>query len=106
LRTLQPEGIALGLDRGPVFDRTLKVAQIEIEPGDRIVLTTTGPLRMPGAAGQELGEKAFYAEVVRHAAKPPEASIDAMRALLEKHAGTTDLPVECSIVVLTRDPTG
>ncbi|MBM3977201.1 MAG: hypothetical protein FJ299_09450 [Planctomycetes bacterium] len=106
LRTLQPEGIALGLDRGPVFDRTLKVSQIEIEPGDRIVLTTTGPLRMPGATGQELGEKAFYAEVVRHAAKPPEASIDAIRSLLEKHAGTADLPVECSIVVLTRDPTG
>jgi serine phosphatase RsbU (regulator of sigma subunit) len=104
LRTLQPEGIALGLDKGPVFDRTLKVAQIEIEPGDRLVLTTTGPLRMPDPAGNELGEKAFYAAVVRNAAKSPHDCLDAIRAQLEKHAGSTELPVECSLVALSREP--
>lgn len=103
LRTLQPEGIALGLDRGPVFDRTLKVAHVEIEPGDRLVLTTTGPLRMPDAGGNELGEKAFYAAVVRSAAKTPDECLDSIRALLEKHAGGAELPVECSLVVLSRE---
>lgn len=106
LRTLQPEGIALGLDKGPVFDRTLKVAQFEIEPGDRLLLTTTGPLRMPDRSGNELGEKAFYAAVVRTAAKAPEESLDAVRALLEKHAGSAELPVECSLVALSREPVG
>jgi NTP pyrophosphatase (non-canonical NTP hydrolase)/HAMP domain-containing protein len=38
IRLVQPEGIALGFDQGPVFTRTLQVQKIPIDPGDRIVI--------------------------------------------------------------------
>ena len=43
---VNPEGIALGLDHGPVFERALQEGDIPIGLGDRIVLYTDGALNI------------------------------------------------------------
>ena len=50
VRLIQPGGIALAFDKGPIFDRALKVQDIPMEPGDRLVLANTGAveIRSPG----------------------------------------------------------
>ncbi|MFN3597876.1 MAG: PP2C family protein-serine/threonine phosphatase [Rubricoccaceae bacterium] len=42
VRTLRPPGLALGLDAGPLFERTLGEEQLALAPGDVLVLYTDG----------------------------------------------------------------
>ena len=41
---LNPEGIAIGLDKGPVFEKTVVDKRIKLEKADRYVLYTDGAL--------------------------------------------------------------
>lgn len=73
---LSPEGIALGLDPGPVFDKTLSEKAVQLEKGDRIVLFTDGAINAKNAAGAQYGEEKFYYVVNREAPKNSAACVN------------------------------
>jgi serine phosphatase RsbU (regulator of sigma subunit) len=102
VRLIQPGGIALAFDKGPIFDRRLEVAHVPIEPGDRLVLVNTGAVAVTDPEGRELGEKPLYAQVMKHGAKPTEAFLEHIRAALEGFAGESQLPRAVSIVTVAR----
>jgi len=102
LRVVQPEGIALGLDKGSVFERRLQVVEVPLEPGDRLVLTNSAPVRITNAAGEELGEKAFYARVKKHATADTTQFLRALRRDLEQYAGEAGFQEDLSIVTVAR----
>ncbi|MBK7875021.1 MAG: SpoIIE family protein phosphatase [Planctomycetes bacterium] len=102
IRVVHPEGIALGFDKGPVFDRTLQVQKIPIEKGDRIVISTTGAVQVRNAAGEEVGEKAFYRFVLQHAKVPCHTMLDQVKQALEGHADGEPFPNDISLVALAR----
>jgi sigma-B regulation protein RsbU (phosphoserine phosphatase) len=103
LRVVQPEGIALGFDKGPVFERRLQVVEVPIDPGDRLVLANSAPVRITDAEGQELGEKAFYARVKRHGAPDTTQFLRALRRDLEQHAGKNGFQEDISLVTVSRN---
>lgn len=102
VRLIHPEGIALGFDKGPVFERALNVQQVPIDPGDRLVLVNTGAVSLVNEAGEELGEKALYSLVMRFGALPTEAFVAKLRASLEEFCGDAALPRDVSIVTIAR----
>jgi len=102
LRVVQPEGIAFGFDKGPVFERRLQVVEVPIEAGDRIVLSNSAPVRIQGEQGEELGEKTFYARVRKHAAPDTTQFLRALRRDLEQYAGEAGFQEDISIVTLSR----
>jgi serine phosphatase RsbU (regulator of sigma subunit) len=53
-------------------------------------------------AGEELGEKAFYRQVLQHAGMPTEAMLEAVRGDLRTFAGEEPFPNDISIVSLRR----
>lgn len=73
---LNPEGIAIGLDKGPVFEKTVVDKRIKLERGDRIVLYTDGPVAAESAGGEEFGEQRFYYLVSREAPKNSAAFVN------------------------------
>ena len=73
---VNPEGIALGLDHGPVFERALQEGDIPIGVGDRIVLYTDGALNISNEYGEEFGESRFYETVAREAPKNSQAFVN------------------------------
>lgn len=103
LRLVQPEGIALGFDKGPVFDRRLELVRVDMEPGDRLFLTNSAPLSLKGADGQELGEKALYTAVLRHAALPTTKVLRGIKQLLSDFAGESGPEVDVSLVTVSRE---
>ncbi len=103
VRLVQPEGIALGFDKGPVFDRSLGAQTIELEPGDRLVVSTTGPMKVIDPDGSELGDKGFYKLVARHGKAGSERLLAGVRADLEAYAGDEPLPADISLIALARD---
>lgn len=104
LRVVQPEGIAFGFDKGPVFDRRLQVVEVPIEPGDRLVLANSVPVRIQNDQGEELGEKAFYARVRKHNAPDTTHFLRALRRDLEHFAGEAGFQEDISLVTLSRNP--
>jgi serine phosphatase RsbU (regulator of sigma subunit) len=102
VRLAHPEGIALGFDKGPVFDRALSIQKVPIEPGDRLLIATTGPVRIQNPKGEELGEKAFYRLVLQHAGGDTSTMISELEKALEAFAGGTPFPNDLSIVSVSR----
>lgn len=103
IRLVQPEGIALGFDKGPVFDRTLQVVHVALEPGDRLLLANTGPVRVVDAGGAEIGEKPFYKLVLKHASLRTEALMAKLESDLRNHAGETPFPGDITILSIARE---
>jgi hypothetical protein len=104
LRVVQPEGIAFGFDKGAVFDRRLQVVEVPIDPGDRLVLTNSAPVRIQNSAGEELGEKPFYLRVRKHNAVDTTQFLRALKRDLEQYAGEAGFQEDISIVTLSRNP--
>jgi sigma-B regulation protein RsbU (phosphoserine phosphatase) len=105
LRVVQPEGIAFGFDKGPVFERRLQVVEVPIEPGDRLVMANSAPVRIQNDEGRELGEKAFFARVKRHDNSDTTRFLRALRRDLEAFAGEAGFQDDISLVTLSRNPT-
>lgn len=102
VRVIQPEGIALAFDKGPIFDRRLEIAQVPVERGDRLVLVNTGAIEVRNATGRELGDKPFFATIQKHAALPTEEFLAKLRAALEHFSEGGTLARDVSIVTLRR----
>ena len=54
---LKPGGLALGIDKGPVFNRVLKEMEIQMESGDVILFYTDGVNEAENCKGEEFGKK-------------------------------------------------
>ncbi len=102
VRLIQPEGIALGFDKGPVFDRTLQVQRIVLEPGDRIVLANTGPVSVQDEDGNELGEKPFYKLVHANAGGTTVQMLEALGEAIARFAGDQPYPNDLTIASAQR----
>lgn len=53
--TLRPDGMAIGLDPGPVFDELLEEASVALHAGDLLVLYTDGITEAASLTGEEFG---------------------------------------------------
>ena len=54
-RYVRPAGLGLGLDRGQLFNKTLKEERISLQPGDVFVLYTDGIIESRNEEGEEYG---------------------------------------------------
>jgi sigma-B regulation protein RsbU (phosphoserine phosphatase) len=82
---LNPNGIALGFDKGPVFERTIKEQLIQLNWGDRIVAYTDGVVESMNPNDQEFGSERFYQVVNQLAEMPSERFIKTVVSALDKH---------------------
>jgi serine phosphatase RsbU (regulator of sigma subunit) len=91
LARVQPDGIALGLDRGPVFERSLVPASLNLAAGDALILATEGAYKLPGGDGQPIGETGFLKAVLA-AAKSGVSGLPEriLHALAGKQRAPTD----------------
>jgi serine phosphatase RsbU (regulator of sigma subunit) len=100
------EGIALGFDKGPVFDRTLKVVRVRLGAGDRVVMYTPGATRVTGADGKPLGERRFLALVKREAGHAAALFTKRVAATIKKFRGETTPSEDVTLLTLGRQASG
>ncbi|MEX1025111.1 MAG: SpoIIE family protein phosphatase [Planctomycetota bacterium] len=104
LRVVHPQGIALGFDRGSVFDRRLAVERIEFAPGDRLLLATASAVSIQDPAGAELGEDAFFRRFLARASQETNACLKGLRTDLLAFAQEDQLARNVSLVTVLRTP--
>ena len=96
------EGLALGLDAGPVFDRRLEEVIVEMPQGTRIVLTTVGTYDFVGEDGEEFGVDRFQELVRKQAPKNSEAFLNLVLGTLDVELGDEERFSDATIVTAKR----
>jgi serine phosphatase RsbU (regulator of sigma subunit) len=87
MRTLQPNGIALGFDGGPIFRNSIETLQLQLNAGDALFMFSPRATKCTNASGRELGEKGVYSL----AKVAIEQGLDVMQTkLLQYTGGATD----------------
>ena len=112
-RFLRPDGLALGLDAGPLFRQTLAETNVDLAPGDVVLLFTDGLVeaRAPSADGAP-GEAYGYDRLAETAARlcpregacDPAALRDALLADLSAFTGAAEPDDDVTLVVLAWNP--
>jgi serine phosphatase RsbU (regulator of sigma subunit) len=100
--TLNPNGIALGLDIGPVFDRTIEEKRITMQKNDRLVLYTDGFLSAKNDAGEAYGEDRLMDSVRRQGAMNSAAFVNFVAGGMDKFLGGEEQDDDITVSTLKR----
>ncbi len=87
---LNPSGIALGFDSGPIFNKTIKEEKVKLRRGDRIILYTDGVVEAMNAKKEQFSEQRFYALSRRLAALSSQEFVKGVVEELEKFRGQAE----------------
>ena len=90
LEKVRPNGIALGFDKGPVFNRTIREERLKLEPGDRVVLYTDGIVEAMNERREEFGDDALDQFTIDNAGLPSKDFVRQLIKVLEEHKGAAE----------------
>ena len=60
IELVNPGGIAMGFDKGPVFSKTIKCDEVNLNKGDRVILYTDGIVEAMNHNNEEYSDQKFY----------------------------------------------
>jgi serine phosphatase RsbU (regulator of sigma subunit) len=89
-RLINPSGIAVGFDLGPIFDKKLKDDVIQIKKGDRILVYTDGVVEAMSEDNEEFGEERFLDIVMNHGSKRSGEFINVLVNAMTEHQGEAE----------------
>ena len=84
---VNPNGLALGIDKGPLFEKTLKEQKIQLFKGDRFVLYTDGVIESMNVAHEQFGQNRFYLRTKQLADKSSSEFLSLLVSEVEAHQG-------------------
>jgi len=84
---VNPNGLALGIDKGPLFEKTLKEQKIQLFKGDRFCLYTDGVIEAMNERHEQYGQNRFYLRVKQLADKSSSEFLSLLVNEIESHQG-------------------
>lgn len=93
-----PNGIALGFDGGPIFNKVIREEKVQLEVGDRVVIYTDGVTESMSPSRKEWGSDTLYEFTRRHADVSSEEFVTSLRAELRTHQGSAEQHDDISYV--------
>jgi serine phosphatase RsbU (regulator of sigma subunit) len=90
LEKVRPNGIALGFDKGPVFNKTVREERVRLNKGDRVVLYTDGVVEAMNEERVEWSEEALDAFTLAHAQLPSKEFVRLLIKALDEHKGSAE----------------
>lgn len=80
-------GLALGIDKGPLFERCIKEQRLQLCEGDRFVLYTDGIIEAMNERNELWGQQNFYRAIRDLAERDSNEFINLLIQRVEKHQG-------------------
>ncbi|MFA5794539.1 MAG: SpoIIE family protein phosphatase [Candidatus Brocadiia bacterium] len=99
---VNPNGIALGFDRGAVFDRTIKEMTVKLGVYDRVVTYTDGVTESMNEADEEFGGQRFFELTGQLAQYSSSRYIESVINNLEQFKGSAPQHDDITIVSIKR----
>jgi len=100
--TINPNGIALGLDVGPVFEKTMEEKKFSLQKNDRVVLYTDGVISAENAEGETYGEQRFHEAIRRQGAMNSAAFVNFIAGGVDKFLAEMEQNDDITICTLKR----
>jgi len=100
---INPHGIALGFDPGPIFNRTAKEQKVQLQKGDRVVLYTDGVVECMDEAHEEFTEERLVRFVKENARMSSKDFVRYLTRVLEEHQGKAEQHDDITIVTFRAD---
>lgn len=101
---VNPNGIALGIDKGPLFEKTVQEQKVQLYVGDRFVLYTDGVVEAMNAQEQVFGANRFYVKAKQYADRGSSEFLSLLVQDLQAHQGSA--PQHDDITMVTGRVTG
>jgi sigma-B regulation protein RsbU (phosphoserine phosphatase) len=95
---LNPGGIALGFDPGPIFQRSIREQRVKLAAGDRVLLYTDGVVECVNTANEEYSDRRLREFLRRNRELSSHDFVGALMADLERHRGAADMHDDTTIV--------
>ncbi len=99
---LHSEGIALGFDSGPVFNRTIRDRSVELKVGDRLVLCAPSVFVVDEQSGDQLAEEQVLGILGRHSASSSESFVSQVMQTLAEMTGASRKERETAFLTIKR----
>jgi serine phosphatase RsbU (regulator of sigma subunit) len=100
VQTLNPMGLALGLDEGATFERSIAEVAIPFHSGDLFVFYTDGFPEATNKAGEEFGQERLCATVERYAKHTSSEILESIFADMKLFVGKAKQHDDMTIVVV------
>jgi serine phosphatase RsbU (regulator of sigma subunit) len=97
---VKPQGIALGFDKGTIFDNNIQETTIQLKPGDRVCAYTDGVNEAMNDQSEEFGDERFYNLVKQHARLSSKDFVNQIVQELEGHRGEAEQSDDITITTL------
>ncbi|MBI4565481.1 MAG: SpoIIE family protein phosphatase [Planctomycetes bacterium] len=97
-----PKGIALGIDPGPIFERSVSEETLTLEPGDRVILYTDGAVEAMNENNQEFGDRRFQELCKKLATLPSAQFLERIVKALDEHKGRSVQHDDITVLTLRR----
>ncbi|MDR1613302.1 MAG: SpoIIE family protein phosphatase [Planctomycetota bacterium] len=95
---VNPGGIALGFDRGPIFQRSIREQKVRLLPGDRVLAYTDGAVECANAQNEEYSDRRLREFVRRNRELSSRDFVGALVADLDRHRGAAEVGDDTTIV--------
>ncbi len=99
-KLLQSHGIGLGLEQGPIFEKTLAEGEIQLHSGQTLIFYTDGFTEAMNEDNEEYGEERFIRFLHEHSGLSAAATIRNALAEIERFAGEAPQHDDMTMVVL------
>jgi serine phosphatase RsbU (regulator of sigma subunit) len=90
IEKVRPNGIALGFDKGPIFNRTVREQKIQLNQGDRVVMYTDGVVESMNEEREEWTDEALDAFTLQHATASSKDYVRLLVDALMAHQGAAE----------------
>lgn len=102
VEVLNSGGLAVGIDKGSVFERVTKDLEFKLSTGDTLLLYTDGVNEAMDAQGEEFGEERIHTTLAALAPQGPQAVIDGLVYEVDKFCGGRRGHDDITLVVLQK----
>ncbi len=98
LYPLEPKGLAVGIDKGPVFNRTLEEMELQLVSGDMLVQFTDGVAEATNRKKEEFGADRLYAAIQQYGTHEAKYLTHMIDITIKEFRG--EVPPEDDVTVL------
>ena len=85
---INPNGLALAVDKGPLFEKIIREQKIELSRGDRFTVYTDGVIEAMNPSNEGFGQNRFYLRLKQLSEEPSSDLLNRIMEEVDRHLGS------------------